>query len=190
MKQAGSNPGDAAVSQPQPSHVVHAGPNLEHMDVEKPKLPTEDQVRLEEPASSAGTLSSLQNLDKEFSFTNQFLEENPLEIALEIARIDMKESLHHRMWNPTPNKAHERSTRVYEALEKQGRDHTDQLLTNLAEAQKKKKKRHDSLKTPPWSPPHQPPPPLPPAGPSRTLGTSGAIGSSQLPTSPPPPSTN
>ncbi|GKD17818.1 hypothetical protein Tco_1206976, partial [Tanacetum coccineum] len=26
--QAGSNPGDAADSQPQPSHVVHAGPNL------------------------------------------------------------------------------------------------------------------------------------------------------------------
>ncbi|GJW78194.1 E-beta-farnesene synthase [Tanacetum coccineum] len=100
--QAGSNPGDAAVSQPQPSHVVHAGPNLKHMDVEVTdtsiqqnpeqmdeefitmaypnvqenlKLPTEDQVRLEELASSAGTLSSLQNLDKEFIFTNQFLEE-------------------------------------------------------------------------------------------------------------------
>ncbi|GJS06190.1 hypothetical protein Tco_0362986 [Tanacetum coccineum] len=74
--QAGSNPGEAAVSQPQPSHVVHAGPNLEHMDVEENlKLPTEDQVRLEEPTNSAGTLSSLQNLDKEFSFTNQFLEE-------------------------------------------------------------------------------------------------------------------
>ncbi|GKB93862.1 E-beta-farnesene synthase [Tanacetum coccineum] len=104
--QAGSNPGDAAVSQPQPSHVVHAGPNLEHMDVEVTdtsiqqnpeqmdeeftttaypnvqenlKLPTEDQVRLEEPANSAGTLSSLQNLDKEFSFTNQFLEEKSQE---------------------------------------------------------------------------------------------------------------
>ncbi|GJY51724.1 hypothetical protein Tco_0442571 [Tanacetum coccineum] len=78
--QAGSNPGDDVVSQPQPSHVVHAGPNLEHMDVEENlKLPTEDQVRLEEPASSAGTLSSLQNLDKEFSFTNQFLEEKSQE---------------------------------------------------------------------------------------------------------------
>ncbi|GKC13802.1 hypothetical protein Tco_1010584 [Tanacetum coccineum] len=32
--QAGSNPGEVAVSQPQPSHVVHARPNLEHMDVE------------------------------------------------------------------------------------------------------------------------------------------------------------
>ncbi|GJZ60641.1 hypothetical protein Tco_0616457, partial [Tanacetum coccineum] len=96
--QAGSNHGDAAVSQPQPSHVVHAGPNLEHMDVEVTdsliqqnheqmdeefttmtypnvqenlKLLTKDQVRLEEPSSS----SSLQNLEKEFNFTNQFLEE-------------------------------------------------------------------------------------------------------------------
>ncbi|GKE82434.1 hypothetical protein Tco_1552434, partial [Tanacetum coccineum] len=94
------------VSQPQPSHVVHAGPNLKHMDVEVTdtsiqqnpeqmdeevtttaypnvqenlKLPTEDQVRLEEPANSVGTLSSLQNLDKEFSFTHQFLEEKSQE---------------------------------------------------------------------------------------------------------------
>ncbi|GKD98382.1 hypothetical protein Tco_1382279, partial [Tanacetum coccineum] len=63
--QAGSNPGDAAVSQPQSSHVVH----------ENLKLPTDDQVRLEDPASSAGTLSSLQSLDKELSFADQFLAE-------------------------------------------------------------------------------------------------------------------
>ncbi|GJZ23881.1 hypothetical protein Tco_0561340 [Tanacetum coccineum] len=43
------------------------------------KLPTEDQVILEEPASSAGTLSSLKNLDKELSFTNQFLVEKSQE---------------------------------------------------------------------------------------------------------------
>ncbi|GJS19745.1 hypothetical protein Tco_0448377 [Tanacetum coccineum] len=78
--QAGSNHSDAARSQPQSSHVVHAGPNLEHMDFEENlKLPTKDQVILEEPASSARTLSSLQNLDKELSFTNQFLMEKPQE---------------------------------------------------------------------------------------------------------------
>ncbi|GKC06466.1 hypothetical protein Tco_0998076, partial [Tanacetum coccineum] len=87
-------------SQPPPSHVVHAGPNLEHIDLEttdasnqhKPeqmdegftttaypnvhenlKLPTEDHVKLKELASSTGTMSSLQNLDKDLSFTNQFL---------------------------------------------------------------------------------------------------------------------
>ncbi|GJS74742.1 hypothetical protein Tco_0707583 [Tanacetum coccineum] len=69
--QAGSNPRDAAESQP---HSSHAGPNLEHW-TENLEVPTEDQVILEEPASSAGTMSSLQNLDKELSFTNQFLVE-------------------------------------------------------------------------------------------------------------------
>ncbi|GKB48595.1 hypothetical protein Tco_0899348 [Tanacetum coccineum] len=55
--------------------ITTAYPNVQ----ENLKLPTEDQVRLEEPVSSAGTLSSLQNLDKEFSFTNQFLEEKSQE---------------------------------------------------------------------------------------------------------------
>ncbi|GKC44032.1 hypothetical protein Tco_1061754 [Tanacetum coccineum] len=104
--QAGSDPGVAADSQIQPSHVVHAGPNLEHMNLEvsdtspQPnpeqmdeeftitaypnvqenlKIPIEGEVRLEEPASSAGTLSSMQNLDKELSFTNQFLAEKSQE---------------------------------------------------------------------------------------------------------------
>ncbi|GKC92661.1 hypothetical protein Tco_1158103 [Tanacetum coccineum] len=101
--QVGSDPGVAADSRIQPSHVVHAGPNLEHMNLEvsdtspQPnpeqmdeeftttiypsvqenlKLLTEGEVRLEEPTSSNGTLSSLQNLDKDLSFTNQFLAEN------------------------------------------------------------------------------------------------------------------
>ncbi|GKA21503.1 retrovirus-related pol polyprotein from transposon TNT 1-94 [Tanacetum coccineum] len=78
--QAGSNHGNAAEFQPQPSHVVHAGPNLEPMDLEENlKLPTEDQVILEELTSSTGTLSSLQNLEKELSFTNQFFMEKPQE---------------------------------------------------------------------------------------------------------------
>ncbi|GKA87837.1 hypothetical protein Tco_0809601 [Tanacetum coccineum] len=104
--QAGSDPGVASDSQLPPSHVVHAGPNLEHMNLEvtdtsiQPnpeqmdeeftttaypnvqenlKLLTEGEVRLEEPASSAETLSSLQNLDKELSFTDQFLVEKSQE---------------------------------------------------------------------------------------------------------------
>ncbi|GJX50231.1 hypothetical protein Tco_0277076, partial [Tanacetum coccineum] len=104
--QAGSDPGVAADSQIQPSHVVHVGPNLEHMNLEvfdtspqtnpeqmdeefttmaypnvqeNLKLPTEGEVRLEGPASSAGTLSSMQNLGKELSFTNQFLVEKSQE---------------------------------------------------------------------------------------------------------------
>nr|GEW55028.1 retrovirus-related Pol polyprotein from transposon TNT 1-94 [Tanacetum cinerariifolium] len=71
------------------------------------------------------------------------------------------------------------------------RDHSEELLKDLAEARKKKKKRCDSPKMPPGSPPHQPPPPPPPAGPSRTSGSLRAFGSSQVPPPPPPPpSTN
>ncbi|GJU99790.1 hypothetical protein Tco_1329061 [Tanacetum coccineum] len=95
------------------------------------------------------------------------------------------------MWETKSYEAHEDHKKLYEALEKSmDRDHSDQLLTDLAEARRKKKRRHESPKTPPGSPPHQPPPPPPPAGPSRTSGASGASGSSQLPPPPPPPSTN
>ncbi|GJT19122.1 hypothetical protein Tco_0877828 [Tanacetum coccineum] len=109
----------------------------------------------------------------------------------DLPEADMKEILHHRMWETNSYKAHEDHKKLYEALEKSmDRDHSDQLLTDLAEARRKKKKRHDSPKTPPGSPPHQPPPPPPPAGPSGTSGASGTSGSSQLPPPPPPPSTN
>ncbi|GJX50463.1 retrovirus-related pol polyprotein from transposon TNT 1-94 [Tanacetum coccineum] len=68
-----------------------AGPNLGEQDKarldqtllnktkENLKLSTEDQVIIKEPASSTRTLSSLQNLDKELSFTNQFFVEKPQE---------------------------------------------------------------------------------------------------------------
>ncbi|GJZ27210.1 hypothetical protein Tco_0571463 [Tanacetum coccineum] len=284
-------------------------PNPEQMDEELTttayqnvqenlKLPTEGEVRLEEPASSAGTLSSLQNLDKELSFTDKFLVEKSQEDELEktntesevqsmvtvpihqdtssvplmttlvidltvsqpvsitiqaslptststvtaittttslpsippqpqqgspdsilIHRIgeleqhmadmveanqaleerldkqgnmlynlenldiphkvskavdeivtdavdwaiqaplrdrlrdlpesDMKEILHHRMWESNSYQAHEDHKMLYEALEKSmARDHTDQLLTDLAEARRKKRKRHASPKIP------------------------------------------
>ncbi|GJR49002.1 hypothetical protein Tco_1317105 [Tanacetum coccineum] len=82
----------------------------------------------------------------------------------DLPEADMKEILHHRMWESNSYQAHEDHKMLYEALEKSmAHDHTDQLLTDL------------------------PPPPPPPTGSSRT---SGASGSSQLPHPPPPPSTN
>ncbi|GJX16533.1 retrovirus-related pol polyprotein from transposon TNT 1-94, partial [Tanacetum coccineum] len=104
--QAGPNPGDDAAPQPQSTPVVHAGPNLEHTDVEatdasnRPhpeqmdegfiataypkvqenlKLTVEEPVIPEEPASSTGTLSSLQHLAKDFSFGDQFFNDKPSE---------------------------------------------------------------------------------------------------------------
>nr|GEX00749.1 hypothetical protein [Tanacetum cinerariifolium] len=52
--EAGSNHGDAAGSQPQSSHVVHAGPNLEPMDLE---------------ATDASPLQNHEQLDEEFTTT-------------------------------------------------------------------------------------------------------------------------
>ncbi|GJX37714.1 retrovirus-related pol polyprotein from transposon TNT 1-94 [Tanacetum coccineum] len=102
--QAGPNPDDVAESQPLPTPSVLAGPNLEHSDVEitdassqpQPehmdegftataypnvqenlKLTTNEQVIPEEPASSTGTLSSLQQLGKDFSFGDQFFNDKP-----------------------------------------------------------------------------------------------------------------
>ncbi|GKA94557.1 hypothetical protein Tco_0816595 [Tanacetum coccineum] len=98
-------------------HVVHVGPNLEHMNLEVSdtspqlnpeqmdakfttmaypnvqenlKLLLEGEVRREEPASSAGTLSSMQNLDKELSFTNQFTAKKSQEDELEKINTEVK----------------------------------------------------------------------------------------------------
>ncbi|GKD91775.1 hypothetical protein Tco_1367282, partial [Tanacetum coccineum] len=69
------------------------------------------------------------------------------------------------------------------------RDYSNQLLSDLDEARRKKRKRHNSPRTPSGSPPSQPPPSPPPAGAFDVLGTLGASGSSQLSLPPPPPST-
>nr|GEZ85315.1 hypothetical protein [Tanacetum cinerariifolium] len=310
--QAGPNPCDAAASQPLPSLVVHAGPNLEHMDLEATdvstqphskqmdegftataylkvqenlKLTVEKQVILEEPASSTGTLSSLQHLAKDLSFGDLFFNDKSFKadnekttakteaesmvsvtiqqdtslippmttpiidltsrpespnvyrplyaIATEttttttttihppppqpqqsttesmlmkrigelehimvnliqdnkhleerldkhgvclytlenldipsrdLQEADIKEILHQRMWETNSYKTHKDHMMLYEALEmSMNRDHSEELLKDLAKARKKKKKRRDSPKTPHGSPPHQPPPPPPPA---------------------------
>ncbi|GJR95514.1 retrovirus-related pol polyprotein from transposon TNT 1-94 [Tanacetum coccineum] len=83
----------------------------------------------------------------------------------DLPEADIKEILHHRMWESNSYQAHE--------------DH--KML--------KKKKIHASPKTPPGSPPHQPPPPPPPVGSSGNPRASGASRSSQLPPPPPPPYT-
>ncbi|GKE56950.1 hypothetical protein Tco_1496135, partial [Tanacetum coccineum] len=98
------NPDDVAESQPSSTHGVHAGPNLEHTDAEATdttsqpqlgqmdeeftttayhnvqenlKLTVDEPVIPEEPASSTGTLSSLQHLAKDFSFGDQFFNDKP-----------------------------------------------------------------------------------------------------------------
>ncbi|GJY11124.1 hypothetical protein Tco_0379309 [Tanacetum coccineum] len=109
----------------------------------------------------------------------------------DLPEADMKEILHHRMWETNSYKAYEDHKKLYEALENSmDRNHSDQLLTDLAEARRKKKKRHDSPRTLPGSPPYQPPPAPPPAGPYGTSGAFETSRSSQFPPPPPPSSTN
>ncbi|GJR87483.1 retrovirus-related pol polyprotein from transposon TNT 1-94 [Tanacetum coccineum] len=93
-------------TQPLSTPGVHAGPNLEHTDAEATdatsqpqpgqmdeeftataypnvqenlKLTVDEPVIPEEPASSTGTLSSLQHLAKDFSFGDQFFNDKPSE---------------------------------------------------------------------------------------------------------------
>nr|GEX69194.1 E-beta-farnesene synthase [Tanacetum cinerariifolium] len=237
---AGSDPGDDAEPQPQSSPIVHDGPNLEHIDLEATdenlKLTVEEQVILEEPASSTRTLSSLQHLAKDFSFGDLFLNDKPSEAENEKTaakteaesmvsvtiqqdmsvippmttpiidltsrpdssnRIDELEQIMANLYQD--NKHLEERLDSYGACpytlenldipqqKSINRDHTDELLKDLAEARRKKKKRHDSPKTPPGSPPYQPPPPSQPAGPYGTSRSPEASGSSQVPPLPPPP---
>nr|GEX93074.1 hypothetical protein [Tanacetum cinerariifolium] len=104
---AGPDPGNAeAEVQSIPSHVVHVGSESEHMDLdvadvspqpsteqldegftataylkvqENLKLTVQEQVLLEEPASSSGTLSSLQHLSKDISLGDLFFSDKPSE---------------------------------------------------------------------------------------------------------------
>ncbi|GKF67247.1 hypothetical protein Tco_0196926, partial [Tanacetum coccineum] len=108
--QAGPNPDDVAESQPLPTPSVLAGPNLEHSDVEitdassqpQPehmdegftataypniqenlKLTTNEQVIPEEPASSTGTLFSLQQLGKDFSLGKDTEAESMMSVSIQ-----------------------------------------------------------------------------------------------------------
>nr|GFA98746.1 hypothetical protein [Tanacetum cinerariifolium] len=71
--QAGSNPGDTAESQPQSSHVLHAGPNLKHIDLEAADASTHQNPEyMDEEFTTAAYLNEL-------SFTYQFFVEKQQE---------------------------------------------------------------------------------------------------------------
>nr|GEZ64493.1 E-beta-farnesene synthase [Tanacetum cinerariifolium] len=88
--QAGPNPDEQAKGQLGPNPDDSTQPHPEQMDEgfiatsypkvqENLKLTVEDQVILEEPASSIGTLSSLQHLTKDLSFGDLFFNDKPSE---------------------------------------------------------------------------------------------------------------
>nr|GEV59005.1 integrase, catalytic region, zinc finger, CCHC-type, peptidase aspartic, catalytic [Tanacetum cinerariifolium] len=68
----------------------------------------------------------------------------------DLLEADMKEILHQRMWESESYKSHEDHMQLFKALEKSmNRDHSEELVQDLAEARKKKKKSRESPKTPP-----------------------------------------
>nr|GEW80477.1 integrase, catalytic region, zinc finger, CCHC-type, peptidase aspartic, catalytic [Tanacetum cinerariifolium] len=201
--QAGPDPGNAKVDkQFMPSHVVHAGSDRKHMDLEiadvlpQPsteqmdegftttaypkvqenlKLTVEEPVLLVEPASSSGTLSSLQHLSKDISFGDLFFSDKPSDADNDKATTKTEvESMVSVTIQQDMSLIPPMTSSIID-------------LTSRPESPKKKKSR-ESPKTPPRSPPHQPPPPPPPAGPFGASGAPGASGSSQVPSPPPPPS--
>nr|GEV76795.1 hypothetical protein [Tanacetum cinerariifolium] len=199
--QAEPNP----ASQPLPSPVVHARANLEHMDLEVTDVSTQPYLEQMDKRFTATAYPKVQEnlkltVEEQVSKAVDEIVTDAVDWAIQaplrnrfrdFPEADIKEILHQRMWETNSYKTHKDHMMLYEALEKSmNRDHTEELLKDLAEASKKKKKSRDSHNTPPGSPPHQPPL-SPPAGPSGTSGSPGASGSSQVPPPPPPPpSTN
>nr|GEX75163.1 copia protein [Tanacetum cinerariifolium] len=226
--QAGPNPGDATASQPLPSPVVHAGPNLEHMDLEitdvstQPhpkkmdegftamaypkvqenlKLTVEEHVILEEPVSSTGTLSSLQHLTKDLSFGGIFLNGKPSEADNEKITAETKdESMVSVTIQQDTSTISPITTPIVDLTSRpDSPNHIGELkyiMANLIQDNKHLKERLDSHGVHLYTLenldlPQQQSPPPPPAGPSGTLGSPRAIGSSHVPPPPPPPpSTN
>nr|GEW36478.1 hypothetical protein [Tanacetum cinerariifolium] len=144
-----------------------AYPNVQ----ENLKLPSEDPVILDEPASSTGTLNNLSSHDnKNYSTTTSTI--------TKLRRSDPI-ATHCRLGDAsfTSSSFHLPAVDMKEILQQR-----------ISRRSQKKRKRRDVQRTPSRSPPPQPPPSPPPAGASGAPGTLEALGSSQLP-HPPPPST-
>nr|GEU91077.1 hypothetical protein [Tanacetum cinerariifolium] len=215
---AGSNPGDAVESQPQSSHMVHAGPNLEHFLMEKPQEEEHEKTNIESEVQSMVTVPIHQNTSSVPPMTTPVIDhavsqpvsttvskavyeivtdavdwamQAPLRARFsDLPAVDMKEILQQLMFEDKSYEAYEDHTNLFDVLQKSlERDYSNQILSDLEATRQKKRNRRDLPRTPSGSPPLQPPPPPPLADASGAPGTSGASGSSQLPPPHPLPST-
>nr|GEV70301.1 hypothetical protein [Tanacetum cinerariifolium] len=180
------------------------------------KLRSEDQVILKEPTSSTRTLYSLQNLEKELSFIDQFFVEKQQEE--EPRKINVEAEVHSPLPTSTTTTSIITTTTYLPPQAQQStadpilvkriselEQHMANLLQNNLALEERldkhgsrlyklknlniphqKRKRRDLPRTPSGSPPPQPPPPHPPAGPYGAPGTSRASRFSQFPLLPPP----
>nr|GEX25272.1 hypothetical protein [Tanacetum cinerariifolium] len=105
--------------------------------------------------------------------------------------IPQKEILQQQMFKENSYQAHDDHKNLFEPLYKSlEHDYSNQVLTDLDEARKKKRKKRDLPRTPSGYSPPQPPPSPPPAGVSGAPSTSRASRSSYLPPPFPPLSTD
>nr|GEU71992.1 hypothetical protein [Tanacetum cinerariifolium] len=174
--QAGSNPKQScvalAVPKPKPMHedfIATVYPKV----YESLKHNTEEHVFLENPPSSSGNLLSMKNLDDDFTYDDQFLNEKPTEEepALqapvrnhfrELSEFEMKEILHDRMFESGSYRSQHEYTALYNALEvymdhenrkefievtaksrKRSHDEQDPPPPPLKDSEQSKKKRYD-----------------------------------------------
>nr|GEZ50665.1 hypothetical protein [Tanacetum cinerariifolium] len=160
--QAGPDPGQArpdpsntgADEQPMPSHVVHAGSDHEHMDLDvadvSPRPSTEQMNK--------GFTATAYPKAMQAPLRNRFTD---------LPELDMKEIFHQHMWEFDSYKSHKDHMQLYEALEKSmNHDHSEELTKDLAKAGKKKKKRPSGASRAPGasgSSQVPTPPPLPPS---------------------------
>nr|GEX88628.1 hypothetical protein [Tanacetum cinerariifolium] len=171
--QAGSNPGNAAELQPQPSLVVHVGPNLEPIDLAVSDPSTQQNP---EQMDEEFTITAYPNVQENLKLPTgvQPHKEEPektnakLEVqSMVMVPIHQDTSSVPPMTTPNLNIPQKVSKAVDEIVT----DAVDwamqaplQARINLDEARKKKRMKRNLPRTPSGSPPPQPPPLPPPVG--------------------------
>ncbi|GJR97220.1 retrovirus-related pol polyprotein from transposon TNT 1-94 [Tanacetum coccineum] len=159
--QAGSNPGDTAGSQPPPSHVVHVGPNLEHMDLETTDALTQHKPdQMDEGLTTTAYLNFQENLKLPTEDQSRAHEENS---GKRIAKIEVSELEQHMADLLQDNLAlgerlDNHGTRLYSL------ENLDNSLHRGKHLKIDERERDPHPISPCGSPPSQPPPPPPLAG--------------------------
>nr|GEU34383.1 uncharacterized mitochondrial protein AtMg00810-like [Tanacetum cinerariifolium] len=179
--QDGSNTGDDAEPQPQSSPVFHAGPDLKHMDLkatdlwrpffnDKPSEAENEKTTAETEAESMVSVTIQQDTCTIPPMTTPVIDltsrpDSPNAHRPQQASATETTTTTTTTTHPPPPQPQQSTT--YSILIKRISE-LEQIMANLIQdnkhlGERKKKKRHDSPKTPLGSLPHQPPPPPPPA---------------------------
>nr|GEV77491.1 hypothetical protein [Tanacetum cinerariifolium] len=191
--QARPNLGDDVASQPLPSPVVHAGPNLEHMDLEVtdvstqprpeqmdegftatayPKTTAETEaesmvsITIQQDTSSIPPMTTLVSkaMDEVVTDAVDWAIQAPLRNHFRnLPEADMKEILYQIMWETNSYKIHEDHMMLYEALEKSMNSDHSEEILKDLAEARKKKKKRRDSPKMPPGSPPHQPPPPPPA---------------------------